>query len=75
MEGEDTSQTRQLYRECVLTTKATEQEKRRTISMREWDDSEEEVIEDTIEAQMEVLKAPRPICTQNRPPTPSQTAK
>lgn len=75
MEGEDASKTRQLSRKRVLTTKAAEQEKRRTTSAREWDDSEEEVTEDTIEAQMEVPKAPRPKRTQNRPATPSQTIK
>lgn len=75
MEWEDASQTRQLRRERVLTSKAAEQEKRRTRSAREWDDSEEEVIEAIIEAQMETPKAPRPIRTQNRLPTPSQTTK
>ena len=75
MEGEDAFQTRQLRRERVLTTKAAEQEKRRTAGAREWEDSEEEVIEDTIEAQMETPKAPRPKRTQNRPATPFQITK
>jgi hypothetical protein len=74
MEG-DTGPTRQSRRERVPTTKAAEQEKTRTTTGREWEDSDEDPMGDVIEAEMDVPKAPRPPRRQYQLGTPPQPAK